>query len=200
MIKAAIFDLGNVLVLFDHQQMINQLGKVCGISTEKVYEEVFQKQIGIQYELGNLETPEVYEYLRKISTTKPSDEELFLALGDIFTLNEPMVQVIESLKNQGVRLVILSNTCDAHLKFIRRNFSILDKFDAYVYSHEVRARKPDKIIFKKAVELAGCSAKECFYTDDILEYVEAAKEIGIDAEQFVGAEKLVEGLKLRALY
>ncbi len=199
MIKAAIFDLGNVLVFFDHQQMLQQISNVCKIDLDKVYEEVIVKQLGIQYELGMLGTDEIYEHLRGLSLVKPSDDELFQAIGDIFKLNTPLVSLVQSLKKQQIRLVILSNTCENHIEMIRRQFSILDDFDEHVFSYEVKARKPDSTIFKKAVELAGCSPHECFYTDDIPEFVHVARELGLDAEQFTTPESLEKQLYARRL-
>jgi FMN phosphatase YigB (HAD superfamily) len=34
------------------------------------------------------------------------------------------------------------------------------------------------------VQRAGCRAEECFYTDDIPTYTEAARKLGIDAVTF----------------
>jgi FMN phosphatase YigB (HAD superfamily) len=47
------------------------------------------------------------------------------------------------------------------------------------------------------VELAGCRPEECFFTDDILEYVEGARSLGIDAVQFHSAAQLLEELSKR---
>jgi putative hydrolase of the HAD superfamily len=59
--------------------------------------------------------------------------------------------------------------------------------------------KPSPLIYQKAVELAGCRPEECFFTDDISEYVEGARKFGIDAVQFVSAAQLQEELAKRGL-
>jgi FMN phosphatase YigB (HAD superfamily) len=46
---------------------------------------------------------------------------------------------------------------------------------------------------------AGCRPEECFYTDDIAEYVEGARRMGIDAVQFQGAEQLESELLARGI-
>ena len=44
---------------------------------------------------------------------------------------------------------------------------------------------------------AQCRPEECFYTDDIAEYVEGARKQGIDAVQFLSGEQLQRELTAR---
>jgi len=57
--------------------------------------------------------------------------------------------------------------------------------------------KPDRRIFKKALSLARCQPEECFYTDDIPEYIAGAKKVGLDGELFTGVEPLKQALLQR---
>ncbi len=57
--------------------------------------------------------------------------------------------------------------------------------------------KPSPRIYEKAIEAAGCAASECFFTDDIEENVEAAKQMGMDAVQFLSAAQIREELSRR---
>jgi putative hydrolase of the HAD superfamily len=83
------------------------------------------------------------------------------------------------------RLVLLSNTNALHFEMIRETYGhLLRHFDGLVLSYEVHAMKPRPEIFQAAVECAGCRPQECFYTDDIAAYTEAAKRMGIDAVTF----------------
>ena len=41
--------------------------------------------------------------------------------------------------------------------------------------------------------------EECFFTDDILEYVEAARPLGIDAVQFESREQIERELSARGI-
>jgi putative hydrolase of the HAD superfamily len=66
-----------------------------------------------------------------------------------------------------------------------------------VLSYKVGAMKPSPVIYAEAVKHARCEPGECFFTDDIPAYVEAARANGLDAEQFTGYEKLVTDLRAR---
>jgi putative hydrolase of the HAD superfamily len=59
--------------------------------------------------------------------------------------------------------------------------------------------KPSPVIYQRAIAEARCFAHECFFTDDIAEYVEAAKEQGIDAVQFQSCAQIEEELRCRGV-
>jgi putative hydrolase of the HAD superfamily len=59
--------------------------------------------------------------------------------------------------------------------------------------------KPQPEIYRAAIEAARCRAGECFFTDDILEYVEGARQLGIDAVQFESREQIERELHARGL-
>jgi HAD superfamily hydrolase (TIGR01509 family) len=59
--------------------------------------------------------------------------------------------------------------------------------------------KPQPEIFQAAVEVAGCPPGECFYTDDIAAYIEAARGMGIDAVQFESLAQLEGEMRSRGI-
>ncbi|MBX3280826.1 MAG: HAD-IA family hydrolase, partial [Acidobacteria bacterium] len=124
---------------------------------------------------------------------------LSTACSDIFRLNEPIVPVIEALKRQGLRLVVLSNTSRWHIDWIRRHWPVLDLFDQLVLSYEVGAIKPETPMYEAALKAIHCRPEECFYTDDIPAYVDRGREFGLQAEVFTEVDRLIEHLHNRGL-
>ena len=55
------FDLGNVLLRFDHEIACQQMAKVAAVSADRVREIVFESGLELQYERGELSTDEFYE-------------------------------------------------------------------------------------------------------------------------------------------
>src|SRR5690606_14878171 len=106
-------------------------------------------------------------------------EKLRHAASDIFTLNEPIVPVLDALKARGIRLVLLSNTSAFHFEFIQRRWDVLQRFDDFVVSYKVGAIKPEPAIFEAALRAIHCRPHECFYTDDIPAYIEMARRFGL---------------------
>ena len=103
------------------------------------------------------------------------------------------------MKKQGYRLVLLSNTNAAHFDFLTPRLPILDLFDEKILSFEVGVLKPHPKIYSAAIAAAKCPPQNCFYIDDIPEYVVAARTHGIDAEVFTDVPSLQAHLKKRQL-
>lgn len=97
------------------------------------------------------------------------------------------------------RLLLLSNTNAIHFEMVRGNYPHLDHFDEYILSHEVGALKPSPKIYQAALAQAQCAPEECFFTDDIPEYVAGAREAGIDAVQFHSAAQIEQELRSRGV-
>jgi putative hydrolase of the HAD superfamily len=94
-----------------------------------------------------------------------------------------------------MRLVLLSNTSVTHLKFIERNFSVLELMDDRVTSFEAGALKPEDRIYEVAMSKALCEPDECFYTDDIEAYIRKAETFGIQARLYTTTASLLKALR-----
>ena len=82
---------------------------------------------------------------------------------------------------------------------IRETYPLLRHFHEFVLSYEVKAMKPARAIYQAAIARAGCLPEECFFTDAIPAYVEAARREGIDAVQFQSREQIEEELRARGI-
>ncbi len=195
MIRACLFDMGKVLVEFSHARMLEQMALVCRCEATVLREFLFDSGLLLQYEKGLISEDELHRLLEERFGGPLDQVQLHLAAADIFQEKEEMIPLLEELRRLGQRLVLLSNTSRVHFEFIRERFGILDHFDAYVLSYETNSLKPEPAIYAAAVELAGYPAAQCFFTDDILENVEAARQFGLQAEQFFHREQLIRKLQ-----
>ncbi len=199
MLKAIIFDLGKVIIPFDFGRGYAAMAPLCSYPEGQIRGRIGETDLVQRFESGLIE-PE--DFVRQLS------EHLELRTGytgfcDIWSsifLPDTLIpeSMLEGLKKR-YRLVLLSNTNAIHFEMVREAYPLLRHFDAFVLSYEVRAMKPSPLIYEKAVEEAGCRPEECFFTDDIAAYVEAAKQLGIDAVQFQSAEQLARELEARGV-
>ena len=194
MIKTVYFDLGNVLVLFCHKKMIRQMAELSGLTPEEIHTLLIQKKVQEEYEKGKISTEQLYSNFARIGKRSFSLLEFMEAASDIFTPNEEVYPIVHSLKSQGIKLILLSTTSECHFNWIYSRYPILRQFDDLILSYEAGACKPDPLIFKKALSLAGCPKSDCFYTDDIHQYVAAARQEGLDSEVFTDAASLKKHL------
>jgi FMN phosphatase YigB (HAD superfamily) len=195
------FDMGNVLLHFDHALGCRQIAEVAGVPAEDVRRELFDTGLELRYEAGELTTPEFYDAFCQQIGAKPDYQALLRAAGDIFTVNTSIVPVVAALRAAGYRLGLLSNTCEAHWDYIQKyRYSITSEmFDVITLSYEVQAMKPDKRIFEAAAAKAGVAPQEIFFTDDIAGHIAGARAAGFDAEQYTTTPELVRQLRKRGL-
>lgn len=190
MIDACLFDMGNVLVFFSHAVMCEQIAKVCDCTIDEVRSLLFDSRWQFEIERGEISDTEFHRRWEQHLGHSVDGPALLRAACDIFVPNWEIVPVLSSLKQQGKRLVLLSNTCLSHIEFIRKQSDILQAFDALALSYEVGSMKPQPELYHAAIKMAGCAANRCFYTDDIAENVAAGKELGIHSEIYTTVSEL----------
>ncbi len=197
MIQACLFDMGNVLVKFSHAQMLQQMAVVCDCESELLREWLFESGRLLDYERGVISDDELHLQIEGLFGKSIDQQKLRWAASDIFSVNEQIIPLLDELRKKEMPLVLLSNTSRIHFEHIRDQFSILDYFDSFVLSYEVGMIKPEPEIFELAARKAKVSPENCFFTDDILENIIAAREAGLQAEQFHNATQLSRFLKQR---
>jgi glucose-1-phosphatase len=199
MYRAVIFDLGKVLVHFDFKRGYRALEGLCPYSAAEIPKRLATTGLVERFETGLVEPRDFVEQLSAILDLHVDYEHFCRIWSCIFTDTLIPESMLAGLAER-YRLVLLSNTNAIHFEMIRENYAhLLRHFHALVLSYEVKAMKPDPAIFQKAIGAAGCRPEECFYTDDILKYVEGARAAGIDAVQFESAAQIERELESRGI-
>ena len=200
MIKTCLFDLGNVLAFFSHDRMCEQLARLCGVGAHETKHLVMSKSMADPWERGMLNRYDIILALENHFHRKIDSQLIELAFADIFTENTEIVGLINHLKEERIRLVLLSNTCDMHFEFLESRLSVLSLFDEFVLSYKVGFRKPEVEIFEAAKRVIDCQPEECFFTDDIEAYVNKARELGFAGATFRTTIELIEDLKMSGVH
>jgi glucose-1-phosphatase len=199
MIKAIIFDLGRVIVPFDFRRGYARLEVLCGIAAADIPGRIGATDLVQRFECGRI-APE--DFVREIAAQLEmtiSHAEFSEIWNSIFLPETLIPEDLLRALAERYRLVLLSNTNYIHFEGIRVNYPLLRHFHAYILSYEVGAMKPAPEIYRRAITAAGCRPEECFFTDDILEYVEGARREGIDAVQFQSSAQIEEELRRRGV-
>lgn len=193
------FDLGNVLLFFSLEKMFQQIAELTDLPLIDIQQLIISEGWGLRYEKGEITTNDLLKRLQYNSTRTITLSALIDAATQIFKPNTSLFPLIEGLKKQGIKLFLLSNTNEAHFRYAYTHYPFLHLFDGYVLSFEVGAVKPEQKIFNEALKIASCTIEECFYVDDIPEYVQAAQLLGLDSEIFTTKELLLLQLQKRKL-
>ncbi len=199
MIKTVIFDLGKVIIPFDFTRGYRGLEQVCGIPAAEIPKRIGATDLVHRFESGLVEPHDFVEQLSRMLDLRVSYDQFCEIWSSIF-LPDPLIP--ESLLkgvSKRFRLLLLSNTNAIHFPMLKENYPLLRHFHDMVLSYEVRALKPSPVIYREAIARAGCRPEECFFTDDIADYVAGAKVEGIDAVQFESRAQIERELHARGV-
>jgi putative hydrolase of the HAD superfamily len=199
MIKTVIFDLGKVIVPFDFKRGYRAMAELCPYAAEEIPKRIGTTDLVIRFECG-LVGPE--EFVRELCGVLDLQMEYgrFCEIWSSIFLPETLIpeSLLEGIRRRR-RLLLLSNTNAIHFQMIRDNYPLLRHFDEYVLSYQVGAMKPSPRIYEEAIARARCEPAECFFTDDIADYVAGARAAGMDAVQFESAAQIERELRKRGV-
>lgn len=201
--EVVVFDLGKVLVDFDYSLVANRLRARTSISLEAVVARLDQSPLLVEYETGRITTAEFFQQVRQLTGYQGTLDDFAVEFGDIFSPIDEMIAWQGELRTCGVPTVIFSNTNELAVRHIRSAFPFFSGFDAYVYSHEVGAMKPEAKIYEVVENVTGRRGDTILYIDDKPENVAAGAERGWRVIQHVEPKTTLQaaanhGLKLRA--
>jgi putative hydrolase of the HAD superfamily len=192
--KTIVFDLGKVIIPFDIQRGYAALQPYCRHAPAEIASLVRPTGIVPRLETGEI-SPQ--DFVRRFSQVLGLDigYDRFCELwSSIFLPGEIVPDSLLEGLHRRYRLLALSNTNAIHFDVVRRDYPILKRFDAFILSYEVGAAKPDPRIYQVALDRAGCLPNECFFTDDVASYVQAARLAGMEAAQFESVPQLERDL------
>jgi len=122
--------------------------------------------------------PLLYETISLVA-----EKELFTTDSHTFELYSDVVPCLESLKQQGIRLSVISNW-DHSLHGCLEAFGIADYFEAIYASLEHGVEKPDPELFQIALRELGVAASDTLHVgDDPRDDLQGARSAGIRALQ-----------------
>lgn len=186
--SAVVFDLGNVVLFFDHRITSRRLASHYGLEEHVVYRKIFTEGHERKFDLGKVSPEEFTENCAR-SLGVNLDCDLFKRYWtEIFWENAEVINLIRALRDR-VHLVLLSNTNLWHFEYAQEHFGVLEAFDDLVLSYKCGYCKPDVRIFEEAMKTVRyCSP--AVYVDDIPEYVLVARGLGFEGISFSGAGDL----------
>jgi len=150
-------------------------------------------------ETGVIESRDFIDEMSRLLDLKTDDATFQRIWCSIFPPRTLIEDDLIGGLHERFRILLLSNTNQLHFEWIRENYSILRHFDGFVLSYEVGHMKPAPEIYREAIRQAGCRPEECFYTDDIADYVEGARAASIDAVRFTSSRQLRIDLAARGI-
>jgi putative hydrolase of the HAD superfamily len=183
MIKTIFFDIGGVLLNIHPERTIKQLGDFTKLSNEEIIA-AFPEDAYHRYERGEISDLEFYRAVKdKLPISKNLTEKQFWKAWGLLVGEETKVVKIMNNLTTKYPVWLLSNTNPYHILKEER-FKLFDKITGGIYSFEVGSRKPEAEIYFKALEIAGVTAEKSLFIDDLIENVEMARSLNMNAIHF----------------
>lgn len=188
-IDAFLFDLGRVLLDFSHEQMMERMAVVTGIAPSMLRHHLLEERLLHKLESGQISDGSFLTILRASATKPFIEQDLRIAMADIFTPIAETVDLLPQLIAAGKRLVLVSNTSAIHFDHELQVRPWLSSFHAYILSYQIGHMKPAAEFYTAALAAARTSPERCLFVDDIAENIAGAKKAGFQTHHFTDGVK-----------
>lgn len=195
-VRALLLDLGNVLVGFDHGTTLARIGEAAGVEPESLRPALFGDRER-EFDRGLLTPVEFFRAAEeRAGLPRLSDALWESAWRDIF---RPLPRALALLPRIGVPTALVSNTNALHWEGVLAVAPEVGRIPALALSFRLGSVKPEPAIFREALRLVGCEARDAVYADDRADLVAAAGALGLDSFLVDGPATLERELARRGL-
>ncbi len=179
MIETLLSDLGNVLLTFDNGLFFRALAGRSRLKAPEIERVALENiDLAVLFEKGAISEIDFYRNAKELFAAEVEFGEFFALYCDVFAVNAPVLDLYRRLRPK-VRMALVSSTDIMRWTFIKRRFPELLFFDAYALSFDLGAMKPDPIVYREALRLAGGRPEAAVFIDDLAENVAGAERMGI---------------------
>jgi len=185
-LRAAIFDIGRVLVRLDLARAIEGLSKGTSLTPEELWPAIEKDPRWRDWQEGRISPHDWHLHISKRLGSPLKFGEFCEAwnrtLDPVPLHSDEFFQTL----SKKLKLALLSNTDPLHVAQLESTYSFFKFFpaSARIYSCAVRASKPSPVIFQAALKAVKAPAAQTVFIDDILENVQAARSLGLGGIQY----------------
>lgn len=198
-IDTIVFDLGNVVIDFDHWISVNKISHLCDYSGQEIYDMFFDSPLTQSFEKGKINPREFFYAVKKRLKWRGSYKDFLPIWNKIFFLtsnNLKIHRMIRKLKKQ-YKIFLLSNINKAHFNYLKDTLDgIFNEFDKVILSYRVKMIKPEKKIYRLVKKIAKSSFEDIVYIDDREDLINAASKLGIKSIHYTNPKVLKQRLSI----
>ena len=196
MIKNIVFDLGNVLLDFDPERYLENLGYQ-GKVKEQLKSEIFKTDEWLMLDRGTISQEDAVEiWQQRNPDLRVEITDVMAEWEKILTLKKDSLEILKSLAAKNYNLYILSNFHEKAFTYVSNKYNFFDYFDGKVISADIGMIKPDPEIYEHLLNKFNLEAGTTLFIDDSQKNIAAAINKGIRVIHFKDAASLKEELKL----
>ena len=186
MIKNLIFDLGGVIITLAPEEALRRFKNLGLENAEEQMDLYTQTGIFGQLEEGKISAETFREELsRQVGREVTYDECRHAWLGYVKEVPQRNLDVLQRLRSEGYRLILLSNTNPFMMSWVRspefdgHGHSIDYYMDACYLSYQLGVMKPSTQFFHEVLMAEKIMASESLFLDDGARNVATASQMGM---------------------
>lgn len=180
MIKAVVFDIGNVLLDFGWKAYLQVEWPDDPALRRELAEAVF---LSPEWKEGDAHDMSAEEWTQAYINNAPHLEKeirkICTHLKDIFSVYPHTRTWIRIMKKMGYQVYYLSNYCRAAYEQTEDMLAFTEEMDGGLFSYRVNMAKPNPDFYRLLCEKYDLDPKEVFFFDDLEENVDAARRAGM---------------------
>ncbi len=187
-INSVIFDWGGVLIDDPAPGLMRYCAQALGVTKED-YIRTHDK-FAADLQKGLIGEDTFWERIcGELDVPKPKVNSLWAdAFEAAYAPREDMFSMAARLRKNGYKTALLSNTEAAAMQFFYQ--LQYDMFDVLVFSCAEGTRKPEKKIYELTIQRLGSQPGQSVFIDDKPEYINGAKEAGLNTILFRNVEQV----------
>jgi len=187
-----IFDLGNVIVDIDFNRVLGTWSDFSRVPLATLKQSFTMGDTFHQHERGEISDEQFAEMLCHEMDLPLSYEQFSHGWQAIFVGIRPeVIAIMHKLREQGHRVVVLSNTNRLHTTFWPDEYpEVKAAADKIYLSQEMGMRKPEARIYQAVLQAEGFSAADAIFFDDNVDNIEGANQLGITSILVTGKQTI----------
>ncbi len=177
-LRAVLFDLGGVLVDYDHAATIAAVASISRAGIGEV-RRTFERA-GTDFGTGRLNGDGFYQLLSREVGLESGFQRFAEKLCISQTRVDAAIDYAVSLaRKEGVQVGIISNINEIHAEWVYRHLPELAQCQPVIMSNEVGLVKPDPAIYQLALSRLGAAPSDAIFIDDSEANARGAEQIGM---------------------
>jgi epoxide hydrolase-like predicted phosphatase len=198
-IKTIFFDFGGVIIKTPNLHQLNRWKKFLGLANEPEIVEMlanpYESQLVKDICLGKITEDHLWVLMAEKWHIKPKFiRTVRRRLFSKRQLNKPIVQLMAEL-HKNYQTAILSNAGDQTRRVLEDVYHLDRYVDDIIISAEEGVIKPDPQIYQIAMARLATTPEISLFLDDYLGNVEAAREVGMRAVQFINNHQAIQMIR-----
>ncbi|MEH0832942.1 glucose-1-phosphatase [Pectobacterium cacticida] len=176
-----IFDLGNVVIDIDFKRVLGVWSHLSRVPLATLQARFVMGEVFEQHERGEISDEEFSARLCQEMDITLSFEQFTTGWQAIFVgLRPEVIDIMLRLRQEGHRVVILSNTNQLHCSHWPSLFPEVEvAADRLYLSQEIGLRKPELAIYQHVLTQEGVTPAQAVFFDDNTANIDAAQRLGI---------------------